>query len=155
MFEAEVKYRDHEGIFQLPTVRVNQFQIHGRLSCKKPIYQQSCQVFKAICAGFAAGTAPAVCTKRNTCLTTTDCYGQCGGDWSTDACGQCRSPDDKQRNSCLSFVFCLVVFFVGKEGLFCSVEIEYSAGKTYGVDYRVDCCIACRAFIVCDGGNYV
>ena len=56
----EVNFREHNSIYAMPMVRVNEFLIHGNIDCDV-LLPSHCEVLAAICAGFINGTQPDIC----------------------------------------------------------------------------------------------
>jgi hypothetical protein len=79
ILEAEIKARVEEGVFMLPTIRINEKDYRGDISCPTPVSLGTCPVLAAICDGFMKGGAPPVC-KPDYCWDTIDVCGVCGGD---------------------------------------------------------------------------
>jgi len=106
LLEAESALRADSSIYALPMVVVNQFLIHGDISCSVVTTQQ-CQVLDAICAGFINGTQPSVCyaTPSPTPVTCADdlkdCAGVCYGTYLNDSCGQCLPVSSSLWNDCV------------------------------------------------------
>jgi hypothetical protein len=71
--DGEIETTLKRGIVVIPTAYVNTAVIRGAM--------QPSTVFKAICAGFAVGTAPAVCDKCGACGDLVGCIstGKCSG----------------------------------------------------------------------------
>jgi hypothetical protein len=102
LLEHELSKRMEASVILLPTVRINNRDYRGKLSCPEPIALGSCPVLAAICDGYDEGTSPAVCSGEY-CWKGTDICGVCGGDNSTctgcdgvpasgkvrDICGRC------------------------------------------------------------------
>ncbi|KAL3932081.1 MAG: hypothetical protein SGBAC_011018 [Bacillariaceae sp.] len=73
MLEKELTDRDETGVVIVPSFFVNDTPLRGALS--------SIEVFEAICAGFAPGSEPPVCTNCNNCGDLKNCVkaGHCHG----------------------------------------------------------------------------
>ena len=65
IFDEQLKIKQKQGVFLIPSLYVNQAPVRGHLSFST--------AFKAICAGYAPGSQPAICV-------------QCAGDHDEDAC---------------------------------------------------------------------
>ena len=83
----------NQSISYVPTVRINEFVIHGNIDCEYPVTTATCTVLAAICAGFIQDTQPDVCfvTPSPIAVTCTvaerDCNGTCFGNYEVDLCG--------------------------------------------------------------------
>jgi hypothetical protein len=102
LLEHELEKRMEASVILLPTVRINNRDYRGKLSCPEPISLGNCPVLAAICDGYDDGTSPEAC-KTDFCWKGTDTCGVCGGDNSTcigcdgvpasgkarDICGRC------------------------------------------------------------------
>mmetsp|Transcript_4949 Transcript_4949/g.10211 ORF Transcript_4949/g.10211 Transcript_4949/m.10211 type:complete len:215 (-) Transcript_4949:290-934(-) len=72
LLEVQLLAKDKSGVVILPAMYVNRVPIRGSLEFPT--------IFKAICAGYASGTVPAVCTKCSGCPDQKSCItnGYCG-----------------------------------------------------------------------------
>ena len=93
ILQAEMNMKYNKSIYAVPTVRINEFLIHGNIDCEHPVTPQTCTVLAAICAGFIEGTQPDVClvtpspTEVTCSLAEKDCVGTCFGNYEVDLCG--------------------------------------------------------------------
>ena len=62
LLARESKLKTNSSIYAIPMVLVNEFTIHGNIDCAPPVTSASCEVLRAICAGFVDGTQPEVCS---------------------------------------------------------------------------------------------
>lgn len=104
---SEVAMRHSKGVFHMPMVTVNEFEVRGNIDCEE-MTEAGCQVLDAICAGFAEGTLPPQClwteppTPAPTCyVSEEDCAGQCYGRMVVDACGACLTVSDPLFDACV------------------------------------------------------
>jgi len=101
LLEVQLLAKDKSGVVILPAMYVNRVSIRGSLEF--PV------VFKAICAGFASGTAPSVCT-------------MCAGCPDEKACitnGFCGSKKSQESVSSTT----LALSLLGLSVLFCCVSV--------------------------------
>lgn len=86
LLQAEVKARQTDGIYILPSIMINTQKYRGRLTCPHPVSQETCGVLAGICAGFKFREDVPACSPD-----------YC---WKTiDDCGDCRDgPDDPKFN---------------------------------------------------------
>jgi PA domain len=68
--DAEIAAQAQRGVVVVPTAFVNTAAIRGALTVSN--------VFTAICAGFAQGTAPPICTQCSNCYDAVDCINKKG-----------------------------------------------------------------------------
>jgi len=117
LLDAEMGKRLIDHVFILPSVKINNRDYHGKLSCPTPYSISTCPILAAICDGFLDGTEPPVCKSDycwgrkdicgvcdgdgKSCLgcdgvpnsgKVNDACGHCGGDGKYDQCGACLSP---------------------------------------------------------------
>jgi len=65
LLDLEIKTREQRGVLILPSAFVNTAPIRGELSVEN--------IFHAICAGYALGTAPPICAQCTGCMDTAQC----------------------------------------------------------------------------------
>ncbi|ETO31065.1 hypothetical protein RFI_06057 [Reticulomyxa filosa] len=108
ILQEEVRLRENQYLYNLPTVLVNSAIVYGNIDCDE-ITEQTCQVLDAICAGFINGTQPPQCFQTTTAApapncseSDRDCQGVCYGHYSVDRCGLCLSSEtDPHWDDCV------------------------------------------------------
>eukprot|EP01083_Nonionella_stella_P156379 506351_1 len=136
LLRRETRLKYNGSVYALPMIRVNEFLIHGNMDCVPPVTVADCEVLAAICAGFAQGTAPDVCSITPAPVvhycndTDKDCAGECEGRHQADACGACLLLSDPDWNAC-----------IGCNG---QTNDTYDCAGTCGGHYAVNPCGYCR-----------
>ncbi|XXQ35525.1 PA domain-containing protein [Plasmodiophora brassicae] len=82
MIEAELKAKEDDGVYLLPTLIVNGVTYYGSLSCPMPLDLAHCGVLKTMCTAYTNGLEPAVCSPSKGC--------ELGK--TRDACDRCNEP---------------------------------------------------------------
>jgi len=101
LIDKELAERRDLGVYEMPSVFVNNVKYGGSLTCNKPVDVATCGVLSEICNRYASGTQPNVCAPTDGCEighVRDDC-GVCGGTGSFDACGvslQADNPNSKK-----------------------------------------------------------
>lgn len=85
----EISLQKEKGVYNLPTIIINNSHYRGALTCPSPIASTNCGVFSAVCSGFSFESQPSVCSTNEGCP-----VGQ-----TRDACGNCFLPDHPDRKS--------------------------------------------------------
>jgi len=70
LLDLEIKARERRGVFMQPSAFVNTAPIRGELSFPN--------IFHAICAGYALGTAPSICAECAGCMDPVECMSNGG-----------------------------------------------------------------------------
>jgi hypothetical protein len=96
LLEGQLQAKDKSGVVILPAMYVNRVSIRGSLEL--PV------VFKAICAGFSAGTTPTVCSTCASCPNQKECI-------ANSYCGSKKMQESVSTTNMVYAMMGLVAFF--------------------------------------------
>jgi hypothetical protein len=101
ILEDEMMWRIRLGVWEEPTVLINEISYRGSYSCEEPIDVATCGVLAAICSGYLDQSLIPACTSAPGCKLgeERDICMVCGGNGAYDACGKCNQPGSEAFNS--------------------------------------------------------
>jgi hypothetical protein len=101
LLEEEMMWRIRLGVWEEPTVLINEITYRGSYACEEPIDVTTCGVLAAICSGYLDQSVIPACTSSPGCSLgeVRDVCNVCGGHGAYDACGKCNQPESDAFNS--------------------------------------------------------